>query len=70
MASTPSEIWPDLGKEAPVPVAKGTMFEPTRVCSKCRLPFKENEMTQFRGKWYGVPCGCAQDIDKLVSRGK
>ena len=70
MAGEKTEVWPELGREAPVPSVKGTMFSPTKVCTKCRLPFKEEDTTTFRGKVYGIPCGCSADIEKLVSRGK
>jgi hypothetical protein len=63
-------IDPDLGKEVPVPSVSGTMFDRTFVCCKCHLPFKEADTIAFRGKTYGIPCGCSADIDQLISRGK
>jgi hypothetical protein len=26
-------------------------------CFDCCMPFREDRMVLFRGKWYGVPCG-------------
>lgn len=70
MAMTPVVIDPDLGNVAPVPSARGQMFDRTFVCSKCRLPFKESETTTYRGRVFGIPCGCSNDIAQLASRGK
>jgi hypothetical protein len=66
MAGTPTPVDPDLGNEAPAPSVKGNMFSLTKVCGRCRLPFKEEDTVTFRGKVYGVPCGCSRDIEKLV----
>lgn len=56
----------ELDSEEFVPSVRGTMFAPTRVCCKCHIAFKENDVVLFRGKYYGIPCGCSRDIDKLV----
>jgi len=70
MASTPVAIDPDLGTTAPVPSAKGNMFDRTFICCKCHLPFKESDTTTFQGKIYGIPCGCSNDIRQLAGGGK
>jgi diadenosine tetraphosphatase ApaH/serine/threonine PP2A family protein phosphatase len=67
------DIWPESDLpvietppwiEAPVPA--GQTFEKSYECSVCRLLFKERDTTQFRGRRYGVPCGCARDIETLI----
>jgi hypothetical protein len=50
-------------------VPSGQTFQKTYECAVCRLSFKENDTTTFRGKRYGLPCGCAQDITSLLQRG-
>jgi hypothetical protein len=40
------------------------------ICSVCRLSFSEDKMTQYQGKWYGIPCDCYRDIRTLRRRGK
>lgn len=45
-------------------------FERSYECVKCHLGFKESEVVMFRGKPFGVPCGCSRDIAKLISRGR
>jgi len=60
----------ELDSEEIIPTVQGKMFEPTNVCCKCHIPFKEYDMVVFRGKYYGVPCGCSKDIDKLIGGGK
>ena len=51
------------------PVASGIKFELTRECCKCHLLWKEGEMVQYNGKYYGRPCGCSKDIPQLILRG-
>lgn len=49
------------------PGTKGSaQFLRSYECTKCRSVWRENQVTFFRGKPYGVPCGCARDIVKLV----
>lgn len=53
------------------PGTKGAIrWERSYECCKCHLGFKESQVAFFKGKPYGVPCGCAKDIDKLVLRGR
>lgn len=35
-------------------------------CCVCGLAFKEDEIVMFRGKPYGVPCGCSDDIKSIL----
>lgn len=35
-------------------------------CCVCGLAFKEDEVVMFRGKPYGVPCGCSEDIKSIL----
>jgi len=48
----------------------GFQFKRFYECSRCHLGFRENEITLFKGKVFGVPCGCSKDIAKLSSGGK
>jgi hypothetical protein len=34
-------------------------------CDQCGRPLKESKLVKFRGKLYGVPCGCYKDIPRL-----
>ena len=43
-------------------------FEPSHECVACGLQFKQSEMRFFRGKAYGIPCGCHTDIRSLLRR--
>jgi len=52
------------------PVASGKTFEKSFVCVLCKLVFKEKDTVTFRGKRYGVPCGCSRDTIQLAGRGK
>ena len=38
------------------------------ICEECRLAFKADKVTFFRGKVYGVPCGCYRDISSILRR--
>lgn len=60
----------ELDSEILEPVVKGEMFEETVVCYKCRVPLKMKDTILFRGKRYGISCGCSQDINKLIKGGK
>jgi hypothetical protein len=51
------------------PVPGGRTFEKSYECVLCRLIFKERDTVTFRGKRYGVPCGCSRDTIQLASRG-
>ena len=48
----------------------GFKFEKTLACSKCRLEFLESDTTSFKGKVFGIPCGCSKDIPQLASKGR
>lgn len=46
--------------------AKGHSFEKTEVCPVCGLPWKESQFRTYKGRRYGVPCGCYGDIEQLI----
>ena len=48
----------------------GVSFEKRHVCVGCSFTFKESEMRSYNGKRYGIPCGCANDIPRLMRKGK
>jgi len=48
----------------------GFRFERSFECIKCHLTWREDEMTVFNGKYFGIPCGCARDIPQLASKGR
>jgi len=35
-------------------------------CVICGFDYKEDRITMFRGKPYGIPCGCSKDIRSIV----
>lgn len=39
-------------------------------CYSCGIEFPEDELMEFQGRKYGVPCGDYKDIPQLASRGK
>ena len=47
----------------------GFRFRRYYECTKCHLSFREDEVTLYQGKPYGIPCGCSRDIAQLISRG-
>jgi hypothetical protein len=49
---------------------RGLSFERRHVCVACSLTFKESEIRFYNGKPYGIPCGCANDIPRLMRKGK
>lgn len=58
--------WPVDGEKG----TKGSFgFKKWKQCGMCRRVFKEDEVVVFRGKVYGVPCGCNKDIAQLGSKG-
>ena len=65
-----TDVW-DSGLVPNVPGTKGSFqFLRSYECTKCRSVWKENQVVMFRGKPYGVPCGCSKDIEKLAAGGK
>lgn len=42
----------------------------SHICSVCRLSFSEDKMTEYQGKWYGIPCDCYRDIRTLRMKGR
>lgn len=46
----------------------GSMYIRAERCFECSLAFRRNQMKYFRGKWYGVPCGCFRDISSILKR--
>lgn len=62
----PHELLIDISK-----ATKGSkQFKRSYDCVVCHLTFREDQVTMFRGKPYGIPCGCSKDIAQLISRGK
>lgn len=49
------------------PVGKFS-FEPWFQCSQCALDFPKAKTMLYKGKRYGIPCGCYKDIAQLVER--
>jgi len=35
-------------------------------CVACGLSFRESDIQWYKGKPYGVPCGCNKDIPSLI----
>jgi len=61
----PTNVW-NNGLVEDVPGTKGSFqFLRSFECVKCRRVWKENQVQMFRGKPYGIPCGCSRDIEKL-----
>lgn len=54
----------------PYPTSGGASFLKWFECVECGLWFKESETVTYKGRRYGVPCGCSRDISQLASRGK
>lgn len=44
----------------------GLIGERSYRCSICGLAFKEHDVTHFRGKVYGIPCGDHKDINSIL----
>lgn len=40
-------------------------FEESDRCYQCGIEFPHSQMTQYQGRWYGIPCGDYQDIEQL-----
>jgi hypothetical protein len=38
------------------------------VCDVCGDEFRGNQVREFRGKLYGIPCGCADEIRGILMR--
>lgn len=51
-------------------VTPGFSFSKWYDCIVCGESFREQETVLYKGKRYGIPCGCSLDITKLASRGK
>jgi hypothetical protein len=67
----PTPIVYNDGLRENTPGTKGSaQFLRSYECTVCRQFWKENQVIMFRGKPYGVPCGCFRDIRKLASGGK
>lgn len=46
----------------------GQKFEKTYRCTACSLTFKESQFQTYKGKRYGIPCGCYKDIARYARR--
>jgi hypothetical protein len=38
-------------------------------CYACHQDFDASKVMFFRGRPYGIPCGCSKDINQLKSKG-
>ncbi len=47
-------------------VTPGHRFEKWYRCHICGFNYPESEVVFFRGKPYGIPCGCADDIPDII----
>ena len=48
----------------------GVSFERRYVCVACGLTWKASETRFYNSKPYGIPCGCSEDIPRLMRKGK
>ena len=48
---------------------RGRFFERSYPCIMCGMVRRESDTILYRGKRYGVSCGCAKDVDQLASKG-
>ena len=44
-------------------------FKRWYTCDVCTLDWRSDQVTKYKGKVYGIPCGCFKDIAQL-SRSK
>ena len=59
----------DLTYSVPVPSdgnVPGLIGQRSYRCVICALAFKEKDVSIFRGKPYGRPCGCYKDIKSIL----
>lgn len=47
-------------------VKPGVSFQRSYGCFECGQWFPEEDIEWFRGKPYGVPCGCNADIESIL----
>jgi len=40
-------------------------FERRYSCYACHLDFSKRDVLFYKGRPYGIPCGCSRDIDQL-----
>lgn len=45
--------------------SRGT-FERSYECVACGEVFQESQVVAFRGKTYGIPCGCYTDVRSIL----
>jgi hypothetical protein len=64
------EVWPEVSMNTNAGTTGGFRFKKYLECCKCHLGFHEDEFVIYKGKSYGVPCGCSRDIARLSSGGK
>jgi hypothetical protein len=46
----------------------GRPIERTFMCDICGLAYRESKFLVFRGKYYGIPCGCHHDVPDILMR--
>lgn len=69
----------DYTGDAPMPIVDTFEPDPTKGsysfskwynCVVCGERLAEKDTTVYRGKRYGITCGCSRDIVQLASRGQ
>ncbi len=53
----------------PEPTKGSYSFQKWFSCIVCGERLPENKTVMYRGKRYGVPCGCSKDIVQLSRKG-
>lgn len=59
------EAVPNYGNPPPAPSGQAERAWPCWVCAR---PFRESQLTWFRGKPYGIPCEDYKDIRNILLR--
>lgn len=61
---------PDSGLEIALTTVgtRGRKGGPWRECTLCGESFSVKDMAKIRGRYYGVPCTCAESMRREVSK--
>jgi hypothetical protein len=51
-----------------VGVKGGKSFRRWYSCDICGFDYPEDRVRKFRGKIYGIPCGCYKDIRGIIQK--
>ena len=46
----------------------GVHQEKYYVCAQCHMEYRRSQVRFYRGRVYGIPCGCHKDIFQLQQR--